>query len=418
MKKAVIIIPTYNEKGNIERLVNILENDIFPKIKNYDMNILVADDNSPDGTADIVRDLMKKWKNIKLNSGKKEGLGAAYVRGMDFATKEMRADVMFEMDADLSHDPKKIPAFLNKLDEGYDLVVGARYIKGGSIPDNWGIHRKLFSIFGNLIVRAVLMRFWHHDWTGGYRVLRKEVFLKLKPELHEFKGYTFQVSFLHKAIAHGFKVSEIPFHFTDRTLGNSKIAPREYIFDLLKYIFVARIIELIHSPFLKYAITGFIGYLINAVTLEFFAGVLLISAVFAAALSAELSIIWNFIVNNFWTFRNQKITSPWKVLVKFPQFNLVSIGSLLIITTIVWLGTHLFGNTTFVRQISLIVAIVFFVIPYSYSMYNIFIWKRWRQCSDSLWRFSQCKKCMGISFEITSRWASCRACEPRPKGIW
>ena len=82
-------------------------------------------------------------------------------------------------------------------------------------------------------------------------------------------------------------------------------------------------------------------------------------------------------MNNFWTFGHHKITNPWKVLVKFPQFNLVSFGSLLIISTVVWLGTHFFGNTTLVRQASLIFAIVFFVIPYSYSMYNIFIWKRW-----------------------------------------
>ncbi len=377
MKKAVIIIPTYNERGNIERLIEILEKDIFPQIKKYETNILVVDDNSPDGTADVVRELTKKWENIKLNVGKKEGLGAAYVRGMDFAVKKMEADVLFEMDGDLSHDPSKIPTFLKKIDEGFDLVIGARYIKGGSIPNNWGIHRKIYSIVGNLIVRMILMRFWHHDWTSGYRALKKEVFEKIKPELHGFKGYTFQVSFLHKAIARGYKVTEVPFHFTDRTLGKSKIAPREYIFDLLKYVIKARIIELVHSPFLKYAITGFIGFLINAVTLEIFAEIFKLAPPIAAALSAELSIIWNFIVNNFWAFGQHKITHPWKIIVKFPQFNLVSFGSLAIITTIVTLGTHYFGNTTLVRQLSLIIAIGFFVIPYSYSMYNIFIWKRW-----------------------------------------
>jgi dolichol-phosphate mannosyltransferase len=383
MKKAVIIIPTYNEKGNIKELISILQEDIFPNIKNYKMEILVVDDNSPDGTNHEVKGLMKKWKNISLDSGIKQGLGAAYVRGMDYAVKVMGADVIFEMDADLSHDPKKVPEFLEKIDEGYDLVIGARYIAGGSIPDNWGINRKLFSIFGNLIVRMVLMRFWHHDWTTGYRALKKEVFISLRKELTEFKGYTFQVSFLHKAIARGYKVTEIPFHFSDRTLGKSKIAPREYIFDLLKYIFTARFWELVHSPFSKYAITGFVGFLINAITLEIFAGVLKWHPAVAAAASAELSIIWNFIVNNFWTFEKQRITNPWKVLIKFPQFNLVSIGSLVIISTVVWIGTHLFGNTTLVRQLSLVFAIGFLVIPYSYTMYNIFIWKRWHISSLS-----------------------------------
>lgn len=383
MKKAVIIIPTYNEKGNIEQLINILQNDIFPKIKTYQMFILVADDNSPDGTADVVRNLMKKWKNVELNSGTKQGLGAAYVRAMDYAIKNMHADVLLGMDGDLSHDPKKIPIFLEKIDEGYDMVVGARYIKGGSIPSNWGIHRKIFSVVGNLTVRTVLMRFWHHDWTGGYRAIKKEIFLDLKPELHEFKGYTFQVSFLHKAIARGYKVTEVPFHFTDRTLGKSKIAPREYIFDLLRYIFTARFYELLHSPFAKYAVTGGVGFLINATTLELFAGVLNWHPAAAAALSAEMSIIWNFIVNNFWTFKKQRITKLGKIPIKFIQFNLVSLGSLIIISSVVWIGTHLFGNTTIVRQASLIFAIAFLVIPYSYSMYNIFIWKRWHISSLS-----------------------------------
>src|SRR3989344_260177 len=115
--KVVIIIPTYNEKGNIGKLITILENEIFPGIKNHSMNILVADDNSPDGTSEEVKRLMGKWKNIDLLSGEKKGLGAAYVRAMNHAIKEMGAELMFEMDADLSHDPKKIPEFLRNIKE-------------------------------------------------------------------------------------------------------------------------------------------------------------------------------------------------------------------------------------------------------------------------------------------------------------
>lgn len=372
--KVVIVIPTYNEKGNIERLIKILQEDIFPKIKNHNMNILVVDDNSPDGTANEVRELMAKWKNIEISSGEKRGLGAAYVRGISWAIEKMGAQLLFEMDADLSHDPKKIPEFLAKIDQGYDMVIGTRYSQGGSIPSNWGLSRKLFSIFGNLTVKMILMRFWIHDWTGGFRALKKEVFLKEKPELTAFRGYTFQVSFLHKAVRDGFKIAEVPIHFTDRTLGRSKIAPREYIVDLLKYIIKARFWELVYSPFLKYAITGFMGYIITATLLEVFFRLGFAPAI-AAAIGAEASIIWNFTLNNFWAFSKYSITNPWKVLLKFPQFNLVSFGSLLIISTVVGLGTHFYGVET--RQIFLVIAIGFFVIPYSYSMYNIFIWKRW-----------------------------------------
>lgn len=112
--KVVIIIPTYNEKENIKKLIPILENEIFPQIKNHDMNILVADDSSPDGTADEVKKLMEKWENIDINIGQKHGLGAAYVRAMTYAVEKMNADVMFEMDADLSHDPKKSSGIFKK----------------------------------------------------------------------------------------------------------------------------------------------------------------------------------------------------------------------------------------------------------------------------------------------------------------
>ena len=358
-------------------MIRILEDKIFPAIKNHDMNILVADDNSPDGTGDEVRKLMKKWGNLDLNLGEKRGLGAAYIRAMSYAIDKMKADVMFEMDADLSHSPHKIPEFLKKIDEGYDMVIGTRYSQGGSIPSNWGLNRKLFSIFGNLLVRYVLMRFKIHDWTGGFRALKKEVFLKEKNELTAFRGYTFQVSFLHKVVRDGFKIAEVPINFTDRTLGRSKIAPREYIVDLLKYILVARFWELIHSPFLKYAITGFTGYVINAVALELFKSKFGFHSGLAASSGAEMSIIWNFLLNNFWTFSEQKIISPIKLLYKFIEFNLISLGSLVIIGVVVSIGTHLFGDTRIARQLSLVIAIGLFVIPYSYTMYNIFIWKRW-----------------------------------------
>lgn len=373
----VLVLPTFNEKGNIERLIFSLEEDVFPKIKTHKMAILVVDDQSPDGTADIVRGLMKKWDNIHLIEDKKQGLGAAYLRGMTYAIEKMDAEVLFEMDSDLSHDPHLIPEFLKKVDAGYDLVVGARYIRGGSIPSNWGINRKLFSILGNLLVRGILMRFYVHEWTNGYRAVRKEVFLKIKPELVKFRGYTFQVSFLHKAIQHGFKVAEIPNKFTDRTLGQSKIASSEYITDLLIYIITARVKELIHSPFLKYAITGFLGYIINAVSLEVFVDLMKLHPFFGALFAAELAVIWNFIVNNTWSFKHHRIDISARLLMKFLQFNLVSAGSLAINSSIIFIATHIFGNTALVRQIALIIAIGFFVIPYSYSMYNIFIWKRW-----------------------------------------
>ncbi|HRN95991.1 MAG TPA: glycosyltransferase family 2 protein [Candidatus Levybacteria bacterium] len=374
----VIVIPTYNEKENIGNLITILEEDVFPKIKNHKMSILVADDTSPDGTADIVKNLAKQWKNIELSIGEKKGLGAAYIRGMTYAIDHMKADVLFEIDADGQHNPHKIPEFLEKIDEGYDMVVGTRYSAGGGIPRNWGVKRKIYSVMGNLLIRSILMRFYIHDWTGGYRAIKKEVFLTVKNKVKKYKGYTFQVAFLHKVVQEKFTVAEVPFQFEDRTMGKSKIAPVETIADILRYIIKERVIELRYSPFMKYAITGFIGYLINAISLEFFADIIHMHPFFAALFAAELAIIWNFVVNNSWAFANHKIESSSLALFKFIQFNLVSLGSVLINSSIIFIATHIFGNTPIVRQIALIIAVGFFVVPYSYTMYNIFIWKRWK----------------------------------------
>src|SRR5947209_583449 len=106
--------------------------EVFPKIKNHDMHLLVADDTSPDGTGDIVKENIKKYSHLHLNSGPKKGLGAAYVRAMSYAIEQLGADVVISIDADLQHDPRSIPAFIQKLEEGYDLVSGTRYSDGGS----------------------------------------------------------------------------------------------------------------------------------------------------------------------------------------------------------------------------------------------------------------------------------------------
>ena len=242
--KIVVIIPTYNERDNIGHLITILEEEIFPEVKGHDMGILVADDNSPDKTSDEVRKLMSRWANIELTTGERRGLGAAYLRGMTYAVDKMGAEVLFEMDADLSHDPKKIPEFVKRINEGYDVVIGTRYSDGGSIPQDWSLDRKILSIFGNVLIRIILMRFSIHDWTGGFRAIRKGVFLKEKGELETFNGYTFQIAFLHKAIRDKFKVIEVPIHFSDRTAGHSKFVMKDHVFHILNYIIKAKIKEL------------------------------------------------------------------------------------------------------------------------------------------------------------------------------
>ena len=397
---AVVVLPTYNEKGNIERLITLLEEEIFPAIKNYNMFILVADDTSPDGTIDEVKKTMKKWKNIQLSLGEKKGLGAAYVRGMTYAIEKMNADVLFEMDADFFHDPFKIPEFLKKIDEGYDFVVGTRYSGGGSIPKNWAFNRKFLSVVGNFIVRMVFMRFYIHDWTGGYRAIRKEVFIKEKEKLSPFKGYRFQVGFLHKAVADGFKIGEVPFVATDRTLGRSKMARGDTIIDTLQYVFYARFLEL--QRFIKFLVVGGSGFIIQVVVQEAAIGfgiaifvTLFLKSFFAisdikafsygvgAAFGAEAAILCNFLFNNFWTFNDtNKIkegASFWSKLIKF---NFASLLSIFVQFFAVWLGDLFIGNNIKIfsyllptRILILFPIIIFLVIPLNYFIYNVFIWK-------------------------------------------
>ncbi len=242
--KIVVVTATYNEKDNIGKFITLVEEEVFPKIKHHEMCLLVADDNSPDGTGDIVRDFMQKYTNLDISSGPKKGLGAAYMRAMSYAVEYMDADILISLDADFQHDPHTIPEFLKKIEQGYDIVCGTRYSHGGSIPKNWPLYRKAFSVIGNFTVRAITGRFYLHDWTTGFRAIKKEVFLQEQEKIRLFQGYTFIVAFLYKAILDGYKAGEVPIHFMSRKLGNSKIAPLEYIINLLKYVISERIREL------------------------------------------------------------------------------------------------------------------------------------------------------------------------------
>jgi dolichol-phosphate mannosyltransferase len=280
------------------------------------------------------------------------------------------------MDADLSHPPEKIPDFLEKIDEGYDFVIGTRYSQGGSIPSNWGLSRKMFSIVGNLVVRIILLKFSIHDWTGGFRAMKKEVFLKEKSELTAFRGYTFQVSFLNKVVRDGFKVAEVPIHFTDRILGRSKIAPREYIIDLLKYVITTSIKEKIFGSFGKFLVVGGTGFVIQLIVYRFIINTTTLPLGLSNLLSAQLAIFSNYNLNNLWTFKKEKSKNFSTYMVKMVIFFATSnTGVFFIQSGLIQLGEILFG-----RQFPL--PYVYFVfgtgvlLIYNFTMYRFVIWRR------------------------------------------
>jgi len=210
--RIVVIIPTYNEAENIGRMLDALIKEEFPKIEKHEMRILVVDDNSLDGTAEIVREKMRRFKGIELLTGQKEGLGAAYARGMKYAITKMKADAVVEMDADFQHDPKDVKRLVAAYDAGYDYVIGSRYIKGGSIPKEWAIYRKFISWAGNLFARVVLLFLKTHDVTSGFKLTRVKGFLD-KVDLDNLisKSYAYKIHILFEVVKNrGAKVKEVP----------------------------------------------------------------------------------------------------------------------------------------------------------------------------------------------------------------
>ncbi len=370
--KIVVILPTYNERENIQSLLDALHR-ITKNIRGYEFSFLVVDDSSPDGTEKLVETYKDKYPRVYLLSGKKEGLGKALLRGMEYAVEMLKADIIAQMDADLSHDPEVLPQFIRQIKKGADFVIGSRYIPGGSIPDNWGLHRKIFSVIGNSIVRFGLGFTSVHDWTGGYRVYQKKYYEKLHMQMGKYRGYVFQIAFLYKAILAGAKTAEVPIRFTDRKFGHYKISPSEYIREVLIFVFRQRVKRAIYGPFLKFCIVGGIGFTINTILLEIFVKLGFHPSV-GSAIGAEFAIMSNFFWNNAWTFKSDKVTGQ-KLIRKFIQFNTASFGAILLQAGTVAVGTAFLGLPSY--RFFYIIGVGFGLI-WNYTMYSRVIWKRQR----------------------------------------
>lgn len=217
MAEAIIIIPTYNEIENIERMIQAVMalSDTF--------HLLIVDDNSPDGTAEKVIELQQKYVGrifLERRFGKL-GLGTAYIHGFKWAIQE-GYDFIFEMDCDFSHDPKDLLRLHAAAQNGADVSVGSRYCKGGRVS-NWPLKRILMSYFASVYVRFIL---WISikDTTAGFKCYRRHVLEKINLDAIVFKGYAFQICMKYAAIRHGFKVVEVPITFIDREFGTSKMS--------------------------------------------------------------------------------------------------------------------------------------------------------------------------------------------------
>ncbi len=215
--RITIVLPTYNEAENLPKLVSALFS--LP----LDLTVLVVDDNSPDGTGAIADDLAKQYpmKLYVLHRAGKLGLRSAYMEGFQKAF-DLGANAVVQMDADFSHDPAVLPEMARRL-ASHDVVIGSRYVAGGSLDENWPAWRKTLSSFGNFYARTILSSPLH-DMTTGFRMWRREALENMPLDRIRSSGYIFLVEMAYVAYLTGFRISEVPIHFADRRWGKSKMS--------------------------------------------------------------------------------------------------------------------------------------------------------------------------------------------------
>ena len=216
-----IVLPTYNESENIVRLIPALF-----ALGLANLQVLVVDDNSPDGTGQIVETLADQAEYAGrlhlLRRPEKQGLAPAYIQGFTQALA-MGADYVLQMDADLSHQPKYIPALLRRARD-YDIVIGSRYADGGSVDERWGPLRKLLSWWANRVYTPAILRIPIRDATGGFRIYRRDALIGMDMDRVKANGYVFMVEMIYVAFRLGYRIGEIPIHFPDRQHGDSKMS--------------------------------------------------------------------------------------------------------------------------------------------------------------------------------------------------
>jgi dolichol-phosphate mannosyltransferase len=222
MTKTMVVMPTYNEHENLPLIVQAIM-----ELPAEDLNILVVDDNSPDGTGQLAEELKLKYPGRLdvLHRQEKNGLGPAYIAGFKKAIS-LGADYLVQMDADFSHQPKYLLDLIAKANEGYDMVAGSRFASGGSVDESWPFYRKLLSRFANRVYVPLLLHLPLSDATGGFRLWRKQTLIGIDLDRVRSSGYVFQVEIAYLTSQLGYRIAEIPIYFPDRRLGDSKMDAR------------------------------------------------------------------------------------------------------------------------------------------------------------------------------------------------
>jgi len=312
--RCLVVVPTYNEAGNIARLLAAVRAAV-PYA-----DVLVVDDNSPDGTADIVRLQPGFGERLwLLERPGKAGLGAAYRAGFAWAL-ERDYDRVAQMDADLSHPPERLGPLFEALDDA-DVSVGSRYVAGGGVRE-WSWSRRLLSWAGNRYVRAVLGT-GVRDNTAGFKAFRRDALERIGVLESESNGYSFQIENTWRAVQAGLDVVEVPITFTDRTDGSSKMSARIAV-EALARVLVWRFAEV----FMFLAVGG-VGYVVDVVAFNVFQSVEPFRALdpaYARTMAVVLAILVNYVGNRAWTWRDVASDDRRRELSLFFVFSLVGFG--------------------------------------------------------------------------------------------
>jgi dolichol-phosphate mannosyltransferase len=369
--KTVVIIPTYNEAENISKIIPAIAQEIR-SLPNHNIEILVVDGHSPDGTAQVVTDLQKDFPFVHLlMEQEKRGLGAAYVFAFRHAMNQMNADVVVEMDADFQHDPKNLPALISKLDEGYDYVIGSRFTRGGSIPKEWAFYRKFLSWGGNIFSKIVLGIYNVNDFTSGFKASRVHGFVdKMDLDGVLSKGFAYKIDLLYKMHKLGARIAEVPISFGLRDRGDSKMEKNNFI-DSFRVVLMLRMKE--HPSFFKFVMVGFAGLATD--TLLFNILRLFMVGKFASLAAGFVAMFVTFSLNNLWSFKHDKITSASRFARSIVVYYGFSYIPIIFRSYLIRYAEESFGRSFLVSNIAFFIGIAFGLV-WNYTIYSRIIWSK------------------------------------------
>ncbi|PID31689.1 hypothetical protein CR970_04480 [Candidatus Saccharibacteria bacterium] len=368
--KALVIVPTYNEAKNIERLLTEVLTLKLPK--GWSIDALVMDDTSPDGTAKIVKKLEKDVfpGRIFLHTGKKEGLGRALQRAFD-AALTYNHDVIMTMDADFSHMPADIPQLLSAIDDGADVAVGSRYIEGGMIPGNWPLSLIIRTRIATAVARWVGgVSDELHELTTNFRAIRREALEKIKYNDVQANGYGIQIFLANAITSNGFRVTEVPITFRSRVHGSSKARTK----DVLEFFKIAYSLNA-DSPAkqtMRFVAVGLSGTVVNLLMLWFLERTTGSTLPIISFVAIQASILWNFMWHTLFTFR--KTSENQSMIVRLIRYEGASIVSQALMLGTYTILNYLLGVYFLLAQF-LGIALAFTV---NYYLSTKYIWTKSR----------------------------------------